>query len=150
MPLGSCVLVGTLIHYQKKAKQLGPVPSHKTTVRGFCSDIDIGGIALFAVGFGLLLLPMTIAGSLSDGWRTPWVPALIVVGLVVLLALPAYEKFVATNPLLPAFYFKKATIILPMLLMAIDSLGHTATHTYIYAWGTISYNMSPRDATFFS
>ncbi|KAK0731938.1 major facilitator superfamily domain-containing protein [Lasiosphaeris hirsuta] len=150
MPLGSCLLIGTLIHYQKRAKRLGFVSSSKTTIQSFCSGVDMGGIALFAAGFSLMLLPMTIAGSLPNGWRTPWVPALVVVGLLVLLGLPAYEKFVAANPLLPASYLKNPTIVLSMLLMAVDDLGHTATHTYIYAWGTISYNMSPRDATYFS
>ncbi|KAK0652765.1 putative transporter [Cercophora newfieldiana] len=150
MPIGSCLLIGTLIHYQRKAKQLGFVSSGKATIRSFCSAVDMGGIALFAVGFTMLLLPMSIAGSLPDGWRTPWVPALIVVGFIVLLGLLAYEKSVATNPLLPASYFKNLTIVLSMLIMAVDDLGHTATHTYLYAWGTISYNMSPRDATYFS
>jgi len=150
MPLGSALLVATLAYYQGKVKRLGLVPASNMTVRGFCSGIDLGGVLMFMVGFGLLLCPMSIAGSLSDGWRTPWVPVLVVVGLLILVALAVYEKFVAAHPLLPTFYFRNATIMLSMFLMAIDYLGYTTTHTYIYAWATISYNMSPRNATFFS
>lgn len=149
MPLGACVIIGTLIYYQHKAKKAGLVPSKETTIRSFCSGIDLGGVALFVAGFALLLLPMTIAGSLPDGWRTPWIGALIVVGFLILLALPVYEKFVAVNPMLPVFYFKNATIVLSMLLIAVDSLGYSATHTYLYAWATVSHNMSARDATFY-
>jgi len=143
-------LIGTLIHYQHKAKRLRLISSNKMAVRSFCSGIDLGGLLLFVVGLGLLLCPMSIAGSLPDSWRTPWIPAILVVGVLVLVALFFYEKYVAESPLLPAFYFREATIILSMLLTTIDYLGYSATHTYIYAWGTISYNMSPRLATFFS
>ncbi|RYP41543.1 hypothetical protein DL767_000970 [Monosporascus sp. MG133] len=149
MPLGACVIIGALIYYQHKVKKDGFVPSNKPTIRSFCSDIDLGGMALFVAGFGLLLLPITIAGSLPDGWGTPWIIALMVIGFLILLALSVYEKFVAVNPMLPVFYFKKATIVLSILLIAIDSLGLSVTHTYLYAWATVSHNMSVRVATFF-
>jgi len=148
MPFGACTIIGTLIYYQHKAKKAGLVPSRKTTIWSFCSDIDLGGMALFVAGFALLLLPIAIAGSLPQGWRTPWNIALMVAGFLILLVLPVYEKLAAVNPMLPTFYFKNATIMLSMLITAVDSLGHSATHTYLYAWATVSHNMSARDATF--
>jgi MFS family permease len=150
MPFGACLIIGTLIYYQHKAKKAGLVPSKETTIQSFCSDIDLGGVALFIAGFALLLLPITIAGSLPNGWRTPWIAALMVVGFLILLALPVYEKFVAANPMLPVFYFTNATIMLSMLLIAVDSLGFSATHTYLYAWAKVSHNMSARNATFYT
>lgn len=149
MPLGAFTLVGTLIYYQRKVKKAGLVTFRETTIRKFCSDIDLGGMVLFVAGFSMFLLPISLAGSLPDGWRTPWIPALMVAGCVVLLMLPAYEQFVAVNPMLPGFYFKNRTIVLSMLMIAIDSLCYMCTHTYLYAWATISYNMSARNATFF-
>ncbi|KAK3939167.1 hypothetical protein QBC46DRAFT_459785 [Diplogelasinospora grovesii] len=150
MPFGACLIIGTLIYYQHRAKKMRLVPLKKITIRNFCSDIDLGGVALFVVGFALLLLPITVAGSLPDGWRTPWVITLMVVGLLLVsLAFPAYEALVAANPLVPAFYYKNPTIILSLLLIATDSIGFSCTHTYLYAWATVSHNMSARDATFY-
>ncbi|KAJ8126464.1 hypothetical protein O1611_g7173 [Lasiodiplodia mahajangana] len=150
MPFGASVLICTLIYYQHKAKKAGLVVSKNTTIRSFCSDIDLGGVAIFVTGFAMFLLPITIAGSLADGWNTPWVIALIIIGFFVLLMLPVYEKYVAANPMVPVLYFKNATIVLSILIIATDSLGYNCTHTYLYAWATVSFNMSARDATFFT
>lgn len=149
MPFGACIIIGTLIYYQHQAKKADLVPFEKTTIWSFCSDIDLGGVTLFVAGLTLLFLPITMAGSLLDGWRTPWIVALIVVGFIILLILPMYEKFVAVNPILPVSYFKDATIVVSILLIAVDSLGHSATHTYLFGWATISHNMSVRVATFY-
>lgn len=149
MPLGACMLIGFLIYYQRQAKKAGLAPRKKTALGTFCSDIDLGGVVLFVAGFSLLLLPITIAGSLPDGWKTPWIPALMAVGFLILLALAAFEKSMAAKPILPVFYFKNITIVLSMVIIALDGLGHSVTHTYLYAWATISHNMSARDATFF-
>jgi MFS family permease len=149
MPFGASVIVGTLIYYQHKAKKAGLIALKNTTIHSFCSDIDLGGVAIFVTGFAMFLLPITIAGSLANGWNTPWIISLIIIGFLVLLALPVYEKFVAENPMVPVVYFKNATIVFSMLLIATDSLGYSCTHTYLYAWARVSYNMSARDATFF-
>ncbi|KAH8891733.1 MFS general substrate transporter [Thozetella sp. PMI_491] len=150
MPFGASFIITALVFYQHKAKKMGLLASQtKTTISGFCSDIDLGGIVLFVGGFAMLLLPITIAGSLEEGWRTPWVIAVMVVGGVLLIALIFYEKFVAANPVVPVFYFKNATIVLSILMVATDSIGFSCTHTYMYAWASVSHDMSPRNATFY-
>ncbi|KAI1125329.1 putative transporter [Nemania abortiva] len=150
MPFGASIIIGTLIYYQHKAKKANLIPSKSITIRSFCSDIDLGGVAIFVTGFAMFLLPITIAGSQADGWNTPWIISLIIIGFFVLLALPIYEKYVTENPMVPVSYFKNRTIVLSMLLLATDSLGYSCTHTYLYAWATVSFNMSARDATFFN
>lgn len=149
MPFGASFIIGTLIYYQHKAKKMRLIPLKKITIRNFCSDFDLGGVTLFVVGFALLLLPITLAGSLPDGWSTPWVIALMVVGLLVLLVFPVYEGLVAVNPVVPVLYFRNPTIVFSVLLIATDSIGFSCTHTYLYAWATVSHNMSAQDATFY-
>ncbi|KAI1170615.1 MFS general substrate transporter [Nemania sp. FL0916] len=150
MPIGASIITGTLIFYQRKAKKTGIIEPNKATIYSFSSDIDLGGVVIFVAGFTTFLLPITIAGSLASGWKTPWIIPLIVIGFLVLLALPVYEKRIAENPMVPAFYFRNATIVLSLVLIAIDSLSFSCAHTYLYTWATISYNMSARDATFFN
>jgi hypothetical protein len=81
--------------------------------------------------------------------KTPWIIALIIIGALVLIALPFYEKYFAVHPIIPIFYFKNATIILSCLLIATDSVGFNATHTYLYAWSVVAHNLSPTVASFY-
>lgn len=47
------------------------------------------------------------------------------------------------------FYFKNATIVLSCLLIATDSIGFSASHTYLYAWAVVAHNMTPTVASFY-
>jgi hypothetical protein len=149
MPFGASFIIGALLYYQRKAKKMGLLKPRKMTVYDFCSEIDLGGIIFFVAGFSCFLLPLTIAASLPDGWHTPWVIVLIVIGAIILVGLPFYEKHYAVHPITPMFYFKNATIVLSCLLIATDSIGFSATHTYLYAWGVVAHDFTPTIASFY-
>ncbi|RFU29512.1 hypothetical protein B7463_g6836, partial [Scytalidium lignicola] len=149
MPFCASFIIATLLYFQGKAKKAGIVVQQKMTVYEFCSQIDLGGSILFCAGFAMLLLPLTLASTTTARWRTPYLDALIAVGGVLLIILPFYEKFVAKYPLVPIHYFKNASIVTSCLLIATDSLGFACTHTYIYAWSTVTHNFSTRVATFY-
>jgi hypothetical protein len=68
MPFGSSFIIGALLYYQGKAKKMGVLKSQKMTIYEFFSQIDLGGIIFFVVGFACFLLPFTIAASESKGW----------------------------------------------------------------------------------
>ncbi|WYZ35251.1 hypothetical protein EsH8_I_001527 [Colletotrichum jinshuiense] len=149
MPIGASFIIATLLYYQRKAKRMGLSPTQKTTLYSFCSQIDLGGSALLCAGFAMVLIPMTLAAGSPSAWRTPYIIALIVVGLILLIALPFYEKFAARNPIMPTRYFRNRTIVLCLFLVATDSIGFSCTHTYLYSWSTIARGFAAREATFF-
>ncbi|KAK9783831.1 putative Siderochrome-iron transporter [Seiridium cardinale] len=128
MPFGASFIIGTLLYYSRKAKKLGVLETRNISLYEFCSEIDLGGICFFVGGCACLLLPLTVAAQLTDGWRTPWIIALLVVGVVLFACLPLYEKRMALYPIIP--------------------VGFSATHTYLYAWSTVSYDLDTRTATF--
>lgn len=103
---------------------------------------------LLCGGFAMLLLPFTLAASTPGKWSTPWVDVLIALGVVFLILLVPYEKFVAKHPVVPTHYGKSLTIVLACTLAGIDQIGFAAQHTYLYAWATVAHNYSARDATF--
>lgn len=74
---------------------------------------------------------------------------LIIVGALVLVGLVFYENLFAVHPITPIFYFKNTTIVLSCLLIATDSAGFSATHTYLYAWGVVAHNMTATVASFY-
>ncbi|OBR14914.1 ENB1 protein [Colletotrichum higginsianum IMI 349063] len=162
MPISSAVIISTLLYYQRRAKNRGLVPrKKKTTLHGFCSQIDLGGSLLLCAGFAMVLVPLTLAANSSSGsnnnnnnsssssWGTPYTVVLVVIGGLVLAALPFYEKFAARNPILPPHYFRNRTIALCLFLIASDSIGFSSTHTYLYSWATVARGFTARDATFF-
>lgn len=149
MPFCASFIITTLLYYQGKAKKAGIVTTSRITIYEFCSQIDLGGTILFSCGFAMLLLPFSLASTTTSRWRTPWIDSLIALGVVFLLALPVYEKFVAKYPLIPVHYFKNFSILSSILLIATDSLGFSCSHTYILPWVTITHNFIPRDATFY-
>jgi MFS family permease len=149
MPACASLIVVTLLYYQIKAKKLGLAPRSRITLNEFCSQIDLGGLAIFIAGLGMVCLPMTLAGTAPGQWNTPWVIALIVVGGVLLITLPFYEHYVARFPVIPPHYFTNRTIVVCLILTALDQTGLSATHTYLFSWAKVARGLSTRDATFF-
>ncbi|KAL0935906.1 siderochrome-iron transporter [Colletotrichum truncatum] len=149
MPIGAAFIISTLIYFQRKARLEGLAPRQKTSLYSFCSQIDLGGSALLSAGFAMVLLPLTLAAGSASSWKTPYIIALIVLGVCLLIALPVYEKFMARHPIMPPSYFRSRTIVLCLILVASDSIGFSCTHTYLYSWATVARGFSARDATFF-
>ncbi|KUI70305.1 Siderophore iron transporter 1 [Cytospora mali] len=150
MPFCASFIITTLLYYQARAKKLGLAPRVKMTLYTFCSQIDLGGIILFTGGLVLLLLPMSFSGLTPSEWHTSWVIALITIGAALLIALPFYEHYLAKYPLIPPSYFKNITILMCILLVAMDSLSFSCTHSYLYAWGSVAHGFSARDDTFYT
>ncbi|KAI1372505.1 MFS general substrate transporter [Hypoxylon crocopeplum] len=150
MPFCASFIITTLLYYQVRAQKEGLAPRTKISLYEFCSQIDLGGVVLFSGGLALLLIPMTLAATTPSSWKTPWIDVLIALGAVLLIALPFYEHYLSKHPVVPPHYFTNSTIVLCCLLIALDSVGFGATHTYIYAWVTVARGLDARDATFFT
>lgn len=150
MPFGASFIITTLLYYQIRAKKMGLVLRQKMTVYDFCSQIDLGGVILFSGGFALILVPLTLAATTTSQWKTPYLDALIAVGVVMLILFPFYETLVSRYPFMPPSYFKNPTISICLFLIATDSVGFACTHTYLYTWATVARNFSARNATFYN
>ncbi|KAI0640897.1 major facilitator superfamily domain-containing protein [Trametes meyenii] len=61
--------------------------------RRYTKGIDWVGAALSVGGVGLLTFVLSESTTVSRGWRTPWVPALLVVSLVILAAFVGWEAY---------------------------------------------------------
>lgn len=147
MPFCASLIIITLAVFQYRAKQSGIILKERLTLYQFCSRIDLGGTLLLSGGFALLI-PITIASTTTSRWKTPWVDALIALGVVALLALYPYERYIAKHPVVPVRYFRVLAIVTSVCLTCIDNIGFGTTHTYLYAWSTVSRGFSARDAQF--
>lgn len=149
IPSCASIIVIALFVFQRRARKSGFVLTDPClSTYEFCSRIDLGGVMLLSGGSAMLLLPITLAATTTDKWRTAWVDVLIVLGFLALVCLYPYEKYLARHPVVPVEYFRVPSVILGVLLGCIDNISFSATHTYLYPWSMVSHNLSPRDAQF--
>lgn len=148
MPTCSIATVIPLIWFQRRIRKAGGKVRKKTTMLGFLSKIDLGGMVLLSGGCAMLLLPVALAGNTPDHWRTPWVPAVMAVGIVFLIALIYYESRVAAKPIIPPRFIKNVSLVIAFVIGLLDAFAYSITHTYMYAWATVVHEFSARNATF--
>jgi MFS family permease len=148
MPFCASFIIVTLLVFERRAKRSGLILTERLNIFTFCSRIDLGGILLLSGGFTLVLIPITLAATASDCWKTPWVDALIALGAIALACLYPYEKYVARHPVVPIHYFRTSSVVVSVALACIDNIGFGTTQTYLYIWSMVSHNFSPRDAQF--
>jgi hypothetical protein len=99
-------------------------------------------------GFAMFLLPINLAATTSSRWKTPWIPALLAVGIVTIIICILYEIRFARHPILPGRYFTDATIICCFLIGLCDQIGFEGTHAYLYNWSVIAKGYSALKATY--
>ncbi|EME42698.1 hypothetical protein DOTSEDRAFT_36512 [Dothistroma septosporum NZE10] len=147
-PAGAAFLVITLFRKQREARKAGVVIEEKTTFREFASQVDLGGVLLLTLGLAMVLIPITLSSKSSGHWKTGWVPALFVFGIILLLAGWQYERRIARHPAVPGSYFKYAAIAATLSVAILDAIGYAVTHIYLFPWSVAVHNLSPRDATY--
>ena len=148
MPVASLAVIAPLLWYQRRFKRAGGTIHHSISFRDFLTQIDLGGMILLCGGCALLLLPIALAGNNSHGWKAPWIPALITVGVVSLAILVYYEARIAAKPVIPPRFVKNVSLVLAFLIGLLDAFAYSITHTYMYAWATVVHDFSARNATF--
>lgn len=154
-PLGVASITIIMLVLQRRAKALGAqltAPSRpRPTTREVCSALDLGGLSLAIVSLGFILVPLSLAALQPQGYRTPWIIALFVLGpLGLLIALPLYESHVAATPFFPGHYLRNRPIALAFALYFLDFMAAAASHSYLYNWALIAQNMTPLQAVYLS
>lgn len=148
LPICSMALIVPLLLFEKRMVHLGVPTKSRTTFYNFMSQVDFGGMTLLTAGFAMLLLPLAIAGTTPSRWSTPWVPAVMTVGALLLIALVIYEYRVALHPLVPVGFLLNISLVLAWTVGLLDAFAFSVTHTYMYTWATVVHSYSARDATF--
>ncbi|KAG7107520.1 MFS siderochrome iron transporter 1 like protein [Verticillium longisporum] len=103
---------------QNKAKKMGLLPEQSTiknltlkSVGRYLIDIDAVGLLLLAAGMALFLLPFNIYSYQSEGWKSPMIISMIVVGAVLIVVFVCYEKFFAPVTFIPFELIADRTVL---------------------------------------
>lgn len=101
------------------------IPSDTAERKQMKIKMDWLGAVLISAGLILVIFAITDSSHVPNGCRTPYIPTLLVVGVIVLGAAAYVEGWVADMPILPAdlFKVKYMTPLVIALLFSYGSLG---------------------------
>lgn len=88
------------------------------SIKYWVVELDVAGLLLVVGGFSLLLLPFSLASYQADKWKSGTVISMLVLGVVLLVAFPFYEKYVAPKTFIPFELFKNRNLLAACLLGA--------------------------------
>jgi MFS family permease len=120
LPVMFLPLALTLFLNNRKAKKLGlTAPSQWKGIsflqilKTLWSELDMSGIVLLSGAFALILIPLTIASKAKNGWASRNIIAMLVIGVVCLIAFPFWGsvKKLAPRPLIPLHLLKSRTFL---------------------------------------
>lgn len=137
IPAVATPVASIFIYYSLKAKKMGLMPPRETSGRTVLQSIyhysrefdrkltyhgiytsswitdtpSVIGMFLITGGFSLVLLPLTLAGRAVHRWDTAYIIAMIVVGVVLLIAFCVWENFFAPVAFVPFKYLRDRTVL---------------------------------------
>lgn len=98
---------------RKAPKKIDPVAKSKLPIAERIykqvQQLDLVGIIFLIVGMGCLLIAATLGNTI--GWGNGEIIALLVVGSFFSISFVLFERFYATNPLLPFSLLTNRTVI---------------------------------------
>ncbi|KAF2970320.1 hypothetical protein GQX73_g3179 [Xylaria multiplex] len=113
----SAPVCAVFIWSDRKARKQGliqPRNSGRTaweSIKYYVVEFDAVGMFLTVFGFVLLLLPFSLSGYAPHGWKTGYIIAMIVLGVVLLTVFVLWEKYWAPVQFFPFKYLKDRTIM---------------------------------------
>ncbi len=74
------------------------------------------GLLLVSAGFVLFLLPFSLSTYQSTGWASGMIIAMLIIGILCLIAFVFHEKFLAKRSFIPFYLLKTPSVIGACLL----------------------------------
>lgn len=97
-------------------------------------DLDLFGIILLGFAWSLILLPLSLAEDSSDGWATPSMITMLVVGCVILLVFAAYEAYLAPKPLMTRRILCNKAFLLALAVDVTNQMASATRNTYFSSY----------------
>lgn len=155
IPICTFPIISTLTWGQLRAKKLGVLAttyhgeqqvvfasrlSWKQRIINATIDIDLVGLILFAAGWALVLVPLTIVNRGTQKWSSPNIIAMLTLGPIVLILMVLYEAKYSPKPVFPLRFFKNATVLACALIGLFDFISFYLQFTYQYSFIFITHS----------
>ncbi|KAM0304295.1 hypothetical protein ACHAPM_002375 [Fusarium culmorum] len=156
LPVVAAPLYALLRYNLQKAKKQGLLVQESSgrsvmeSIKWGLIEFDAAGAFLFAAGLVIFLLPFSIASMAPQGWQTPYIIAMIILGIVLLTIFGLYERFVAPKPFLRFDILVSRTVIGVCLLDFIYMIAYYCWNSYFTSFLQVVNNLRPSEAGYVS
>ena len=120
LPVAFLPLALSLLLNMRKAARLGLLPpspwkgnSIAASAKSLWHELDVMGLLLLSAAISLILIPCTLAATAKGGWDNASIIAMLVVGIICLLAFPLWESSsrLARHPFLSLRLLRNRTVL---------------------------------------
>jgi len=93
-------------------------------------NFDIPGVLLTVAGIAMFSGGLSLGGNAHEGWKTPYVIALLIVGVACLAAFVVWECY-CERPLIPMSIFKDRNFSLLLIILLLGFMGFTTSSFWV-------------------
>ncbi|KFY32146.1 hypothetical protein V493_00480 [Pseudogymnoascus sp. VKM F-4281 (FW-2241)] len=151
-PCVALPLYWILNHNLRKAEKQGIITQEKSgrtlpqQAWYILKEFDLPGVCLFAGGLVLFLLPFTLAATAPNGWKSDYIIAMIVVGIVLLGLFVLHQIYVAPSPFLKSRFLLDRTVLGACLLDATYQISYSCYASYFSSFLMVVNNLTMAEA----
>lgn len=121
---------------------LGGSPGEYVRAKLISYCFSVPGVVLFAGSFVVFLLPFTLATSAPNGWKTGYIIAMIVVGLLGLIAFGFYQVYWAPHPFMTGKFLTNRTVLAACLFDMVYQISYYCYASYLTSFLMVVNNVS--------
>lgn len=154
LPLVNLPLFILFIYTSRKAKQMGLKIREKVdrtkwqSVKHYVREFDAPGLLLLTVGLAFILLPINIYRLQPDGWGSPLIITMIVLGVVAIIAFVIWEKYLTPVTFIPYELILDRTIFGACVLAGILLISIYCWSSYFISWLQVALGLDIRNASY--
>jgi len=154
VPLVTLPLFGLLVWNYKKAKRMGLVRERNNgrsvtqSVVYYSQEFDAIGLCLVSVGVILFLLPFSLHTLAGNGWASPMVVGMFVVGIGLLVAFVLWERSFAPIRLLPYSLLMDRTVFGACILCTCLFGSYAVWNSYFGSYLQVVQDLSVEEASY--
>lgn len=142
---------------QHKARKLGLLEGSRSIrdlslrrIWKYVIDVDLCGILILAAGMTLFLLPMNIYSKQEDGWRSPMIIAMIIIGGLLIVAFVLFERYLAPVTFIPYHLLIDRPVLFGGLMFSFLFFSSAVWGSYFTSMVLVVWNQGVERTTYIS
>ncbi|OWO97373.1 hypothetical protein B2J93_1224 [Marssonina coronariae] len=109
-------------------------------------QFDLPGVVLLAGGVTVFLLPFTLAASAPQGWKTPYIIAMIITGFVTLALFALYQTYLSPAPFMKHKFLTDRSVLAACLIDLTYQTSYYCWSSYFTSFLQVVANVSVSNA----
>ncbi|KAH6695375.1 siderophore iron transporter mirA [Plectosphaerella plurivora] len=159
LPVTAIPTVILMMWMNRRAKHLGLVGERVSLLHGAGSGpvkkavhvsnkLDLPGAVLLAGGLAMTMIPITIAGrNNTDEWKKPSSIALIIIGVLTIIAFVVWDGKFASNPIIPYRTIRERNVVIACGSVIIIAASDSIYRPFLSSFLQVAGHYTPGAAT---